>query len=415
MNFILKIFLATLLVFLLNGCLGMQDENGWTTDSKKEFITILKKDTYASICNSQSLATDAINSENSRLMKEMLIVYVQNLANSCIDLEALQTFEKAQKTQNISTKLVPYLQNVNPADIVFQLKAKLPIVKILEPYIPKISQFSKLTAFYSMHKNNPIVTNEIRNALRMSIERIKLMKQEIGENYVLINIPEFKFRLIENNQTALSFGIVTGKTTMQTPIFSSSLKYIVMNPPWNIPDSIARKSIIPKMLRNPYSLKRRGIVIRKTYDLNSKKINRRSINWKPYVGGKGYVPYKFIQVASRKNGLGRVKFIFPNHFAVYMHDTQSKSLFKRKSRAFSHGCVRLSKPTELLNYLVLNYTNKPIEAMQEEYDSLKTHYVKIIKPLNVHTAYLTTYMDENNTLRIFNDVYGLDKTQKLNF
>ena len=118
---------------------------------------------------------------------------------------------------------------------------------------------------------------------------------------------------------------------------------------------------------------------------------------------------------SEKNALGRVKFIFPNHHSVYMHDTQAKNLFSRKVRAYSHGCVRLAKPSVMLDHISTHYTSTPPEEIQEKYDSLKTHYVKITKRLPVHTAYFTTYMDECNNLLQFDDIYRFDKLQKLNF
>jgi len=134
-----------------------------------------------------------------------------------------------------------------------------------------------------------------------------------------------------------------------------------------------------------------------------------------YVGGKGHVPFKFIEVPSKKNGLGRVKFIFPNQYSVYMHDTQSKYLFKRKVRTYSHGCVRLEKPNVMLDHISKHYTSTSAEDIKKKHDSLKTHYVKITKRLPVHTAYLTTYRDQCKNLLIFPDIYGFDNTQKLNF
>jgi len=113
--------------------------------------------------------------------------------------------------------------------------------------------------------------------------------------------------------------------------------------------------------------------------------------------------------------LGRVKFIFPNQHSVYMHDTQSKHLFKRKVRTYSHGCVRLEKPNVMLDHIAKHYTSTSAEDIKKKYDSLKTHYVKITKRLPVHTAYFTTYMDDCNNLLVFPDVYGFDKSQQLNF
>jgi len=209
--------------------------------------------------------------------------------------------------------------------------------------------------------------------------------------------------------------VVVGTKKNQTPIFSENLKYITLNPAWNVPDSIARNEIIPKTLRNPGYLKSHRLVMRKDYNLNSTPLSFNSVNPRSYVGGKGYVPFKFIEVPSSRNALGRVKFIFPNHHSVYMHDTPAKSLFKRKIRAYSHGCIRLADPKYMLEFIVKNYTAHDYKDVKKKYDSMKTHYLKINRNLPVHTAYLTAYVDDDGKLLTFSDIYSFDKKQKLNF
>jgi murein L,D-transpeptidase YcbB/YkuD len=213
----------------------------------------------------------------------------------------------------------------------------------------------------------------------------------------------------------VSMKVVVGKTRLQTPIFGEDLKYIVLNPQWNVPDSIARNEVIPKTLKNPDYLKKQRLVIRRDYNLKSPALSFNSVNPQAYVGGKGPVPFKFIAPPSNRNGLGRVKFLFPNHHSVYMHDTQSKYLFKRKVRTYSHGCVRLEKPNEMLKYIIEHYTSLSWEKAKEEYDSMKTHYISLTKRLPVHTAYFTTYIDDDGKLQVFKDIYSYDRLQKLKF
>ncbi len=241
------------------------------------------------------------------------------------------------------------------------------------------------------------------------------MKPGNGQNYALVNIPEFIVRIIEGKKTAVAMAVVVGQVKTKTPVFSEDLSYITLNPQWSVPDSIARNEVIPALLRDSNYLKNNRMVMRPTYDLNSEKLSPSSVDLRAYKGGKGHVPFKFIEVPSNKNALGRVKFIFPNEHSVYMHDTQMKKLFKRKVRTFSHGCVRLSEPIVMLDYISKNYTSTSPEEVKKKYDSLKTHYVKVTKRLPVHTATLTTYVDECKELLIFDDIYGFDKLQKLNF
>jgi murein L,D-transpeptidase YcbB/YkuD len=193
---------------------------------------------------------------------------------------------------------------------------------------------------------------------------------------------------------------------------------VTLNPQWGVPDSIARNEVIPKMLEDPDYLVSHNMVIRKSYDLNTPEIDKDSVDWEAYLieeKDSKDMTYKFIEVPSKKNGLGRVKFIFPNKHSVYMHDTQSKHLFKRKVRTYSHGCVRLEKPMTMLKHISKNYTSNSDEEVKEWYDSLETKHMGLSKKLPVHTAYLTTYVDECGDLLSFRDIYGFDKLQKLNF
>jgi len=353
-----------------------------------------------SICNQQVLYQKVKESKNPQLMTRLLVNYTNNLANGCIANAG---------------KFGAYRQEVSASDIQMKLKAGQSIETILNPYIPEYSQFNTLIAQYRTLKQSGRASPKLLHKIRLNIERIKLMKPGLGKTYALVNIPEYKVRVIENDKTAVAMKVIIGKKKNQTPIFSEELKYIILNPTWNVPDSIARNEIIPKVLKNPDYLKSHNLVMRKDYNLGSQALSFYSVNPEAYVGGKGAVPFKFIEVPSDRNALGRVKFIFPNHHSVYMHDTPTKYLFKRKVRTFSHGCIRLEKPKYMLEYLSKHYTSHDYEDVKAQYDSYKTHYLKITKRLPVHTAYLTTYVEENGKLMAFNDPYGFDKSQRFNF
>jgi len=411
----IRFLLVLALAVLLGGCVGTPDEEGWRSSQKKEFLKILETDKYASICNQKALYEKVKQTENSKLMSKLLVAYTWNLANSCIDLKSFKAAQKAKRAKKIKTRYETYMQEVKASDILMKLKAGQSIEKILKPYVPEYHQFHDLIRTYGLLKNDSNISSDTLYKIRLNIERVKLMKPYHEKNYALVNIPEYVVRIIENDQTALSMAVVVGKKRLQTPIFSTDLKYITLNPQWSVPDSIARNEIIPKTLKNPNYLKAHRMVIRRDYNLNSPALSFNAVNPKAYVGGKGPVPFKFIEVPSKKNGLGRVKFIFPNHHSVYMHDTQSKYLFKRKVRMYSHGCVRLSEPQAMLEHITKNYTSVSQEEVKKWYDSMKTHYIPVTKRLLVHTAYFTAYVDECGQLLLFNDIYGFDKSQKLNF
>ncbi len=397
-----RVLLAVILAIVLSGCVETPDPEGWGPSQKSEFLKILKTDEYMSICNQQALYEEVKRSKNSKLMTHMLVAYTQNLANGCIDMRTIG-------------KYGVYKQKVSESDIQMKLKAGQSIKEILEPYVPEYDQFFCLIESYNTLKKNPETSAETLHKIRLNIERVKLMKPDFGKNYALVNIPEFVVRIIEDKTTVVEMGVVVGTQRMQTPIFSEDLSYITLNPQWSVPDSIARSEVIPKLLKNPNYLASQNMVMRSSYDINSKKLSPSSVNLGAYAWGKGHVPFKFIEVPSKRNVLGRVKFIFPNQHSVYMHDTQTVNLFKRKVRTYSHGCIRLEQPNVMLNHISKHYTSTSPEEIKKKYDSLKTHYVKITKRLPVHTAYLTTYKDQCNDLLIFPDIYGFDKTQKLNF
>ncbi len=411
----LSSIVAVVAVMLFTGCVSIPDKEGWHYGQKSEFLEILKTDKYLSICNDRGLYEKIRQNPDPVLMSRMLVAYVENLANGCIDLEHFAAIQKARNSIYFSSKYTTYLQEVNVKSIAMQLRAGQSIEQILKPYIPEYYQFNALLKQYHSLSQNPNTPKELLHKIRLNIERLKLMKPGLGKNYVLVNIPEFKVRVIENDKTSIAMRVITGKKNKQTPVFSADLQSIVLNPTWNVPDSIARHEIIPKTLKDPTYLKKHRLVMRRDYNLESPALHFDANLSTAYVGGKGEVPFKFIEVASGRNALGRVKFLFPNENSVYMHDTPAKSLFKRKVRAYSHGCVRLGNPMKMLDFVATNYSHTTMEKVNEDYKSRKTHYIPIAKRLPVHTAYLTAYVTEDGKLHLFNDIYKYDKLQKLNF
>jgi len=412
-----RVLVSIVFAVLLSGCVGLPDSEGWRYGQKKEFLSVLKTDKYMSICNQQKLYQKVKSSKNSKLMTKLLVAYTYNLANSCINLKRFNASQRAKKAKDIDTYFATNYEKIDAKSIVTKIKAGESIKNILKPYVPQTPQFKKLIKAYKVLKKSPKMTASKLKKIRLNIERTKLMKGDIGKNYVLVNVPEFQLRVIEKNKMALKSRVIVGKTNMQTPIFSERMQYVQINPQWNVPDSIMRRSYIPKIEANPGWVKAQGMELHKeTYSLHSKKVNPALVDWSKYPKeGKGYIPYKLVQIPSLKNGLGRMKFVFPNRHAVYIHDTQSKSLFKKSVRAFSHGCVRLSKPKTLLKLVTDNYSTKNKKTVQAWYESGKTKHLRLNKPLQVHTVYYTAYVDEKGALTFFNDIYGFDKSQRFTF
>ncbi len=215
---------------------------------------------------------------------------------------------------------------------------------------------------------------ELQNSIHSIIKKIKknLVWERIsrpkGSNYILVNIPEFKMHYYENNTEVLNMKVVVGKTKMRTPIFNRNMKHIVLNPTWNVPPSIYKKDYA---------------------HLSSKKLRKLGLRY----GSNG----KLYQPAGRRNALGLVKFLFPNKFNVYMHDTPAKSRFLRTTRAFSHGCIRLEKPMDLLHKLGYSYRKG------------KTIWKTLDKQIPVFVEYHTAWVDDKGVVQLRNDIYGYEK------
>ena len=400
----------------LAGCTGgphFGDAQGWSSSQKREFERILARDEYASLCGLEPLYRQYLQNRDTRILSKLLVGYTENLANSCIDLNAFDALQKERRKRKIHTKFTYYRQNASASRTLGALREGRSVEEILKPYIPPMPQFRRLlSAWHSGYGATE------KHKIRMSLERAKLMKPdpELWQTYFLVNIPEFKVRFYENGSEAFEKKVVVGQKTWQTPIFSSMMKYVVLNPTWNVPDNIARAEEIPKLMRNPRYLKRKRMVVLRSYDIDSTPVDPRTVDWEKYLSPewkKKELPYKLIQLPAKGNALGRVKFMFPNGNSVYLHDTPAKHLFKRKYRAYSHGCIRLHKPMEMLEYLASHgYLSKNWEEVRALLDTWKLKTVSLSRPIPVHVGYFTAYPAPGGM--VFSpDVYGFDKLMRL--
>jgi hypothetical protein len=397
----------------LAGCTGGPSFGDWSQSQKREFERMLARDRYASLCGLEPLYRQYLQSRDSRLLSKLLVGYAENLANSCIDLKSFEEAQKARRKKKIHTKFQPYLQSVSSSQVLGALRSGKSVEAVLRPYVPPMPQFAELLdAWHSGYSGAE------RHKIRMSLERAKLMKPdpELWETYFLVNIPEFKVRFFENGHEAFEMKVVVGQKSWQTPIFSALMKYVVLNPTWNVPDNIARAEEIPNILRKKNYLKRKRMVVLRSYDIDSTPVDPRSINWRKYLRPEWKnkeLPYKLVQLPAKGNALGRVKFMFPNPYSVYMHDTPMKHLFKRAYRAYSHGCIRLEKPMEMLEYLASHgYLTKDWDAVKKELATWKLKYVNLRTPIPVHVGYFTAYPAAGG-LVFSADIYGYDTLMKL--
>jgi len=250
--------------------------------------------------------------------------------------------------------------------------------------------------------------------IRLNLDRLKWLNERASRRHVIINIPDFQLYFEEDGKLIQTMGVITGKPKHPTPIFSDMVEIIVLNPYWNVPKSIIQKEMIPKLLRNPNAMVKQGIEIRAGWGKNAEKVSGGSVDWSQYRYSKT-MPYRFAQLPGYKNALGKVKFLFPNKFSVYMHDTPTKHLFKKNRRAFSHGCIRLEKPRELLRTFSTFNDNIDFDKSQKVLKGKKNSYLKLQEKVPVDVVYLTAWVDYDGKLQFRNDVYKYDEMQLKSF
>jgi murein L,D-transpeptidase YcbB/YkuD len=242
-------------------------------------------------------------------------------------------------------------------------------------------------------------------AIITNLDKTKLYPKAFEEEHIEVNIPDFNLRYYKSNMLYKKMGVVVGRIDRPTPLFSDKIKYMVLNPTWTIPDSLIKRDLIHVLRDNPMYLEENNIHVFK----GKKEIQITQAMLDPYEQSKKRVPFRFVQFPGDNNALGRVKFMFPNKYAVYLHDTDNKSLLNRRYKIYSSGCMRVGKPFELVDTLLEHakgsYSQSKIDSIIE---TNKPTTIKLSKPIPVHILYFTVYKEEG--LAYFkNDIYLYDK------
>jgi murein L,D-transpeptidase YcbB/YkuD len=219
----------------------------------------------------------------------------------------------------------------------------------------------------------------------MNMERIRWVPAQPTTDYLVVNIPEFRLHVYERGQYQWSSSVVVGTAANHTVIFTGNLRQIVFSPYWNVPPSILKNEILPAIARNPNYLA------------------RNNMEW--YAGGVRQKP-------GPGNALGKVKFLFPNNYKIYLHDTPSKSLFSEQRRTFSHGCIRVSEPTKLAQFVLRNDENWDSVKIVKAMNAGKEQFYSVKDPIPVYIVYFTAWVDRDGKLNFRDDVYGHDKRMK---
>jgi murein L,D-transpeptidase YcbB/YkuD len=239
--------------------------------------------------------------------------------------------------------------------------------------------------------------------IRINLERARWSLHEMKGEFVLVDVAGFYASYFRNDEPVWTSRVIVGKDGRETPVFRSTITYVVFNPTWTIPPGILVKDKLPDLKRNPGALKRMNI---RVLDSSGREVNPHSVNWHKYGPGR-LPPYQFVQDPGPNNALGLVKIMFPNPYLVYLHDSPAKSLFEEDQRMFSSGCIRVQKPFELAEF-VLNDPQWNQQTMQQVIATGETRTVNLNKPVPVLLLYWTAQPRPDGQVIFRNDVYGRD-------
>jgi murein L,D-transpeptidase YcbB/YkuD len=249
--------------------------------------------------------------------------------------------------------------------------------------------------------NEPIAARI--DALRVNLERLRWVFRDLSEEFVAVNIAAFRAVYVADGELRWHARAIVGRPYRQTPVFRDAITYLELNPTWTVPPTILRKDILPRLREDPAYLAAKHL---RVIDPNGGPVDSATIDWRSVRAGT--FPYLLRQDPGPHNALGRIKFMFPNRHAVYLHDTPARDLFARAERVFSSGCIRIDKPLDLAVALLDEPTRWDRAALQAAIDSGRTQRLRLPRPVPIMLLYLTAYADENGTINFRHDVYGRD-------
>jgi murein L,D-transpeptidase YcbB/YkuD len=255
-----------------------------------------------------------------------------------------------------------------------------------------------------IRKMNVDVDARIRQ-IELNLERWRWIPPHLGSRYVYVNVPAFELHAVENGEEAMSMAVVVGEEYEDnaTPVFSDTMEYVVFNPYWNVPEAIASTEILPEARDDPDYLSENGYEIVAGWDEGADVVSPDRDALDLVESGE----YRIRQVPGPQNALGHVKFMFPNDFNIYLHDTPEEHLFDRARRAYSHGCIRVERPVDLADF-VFSSDELGSESIRRRMDSGEQATEYIDDPLPVYILYWTAFVDDDGRVNFREDIYDND-------
>ncbi len=253
-----------------------------------------------------------------------------------------------------------------------------------------------------------IPATERLRQIRANLERWRWVTEDLLGKCVLVNVAGFRVGVFEAGRLVLSMPAIVGRAYRQTPDFSGRMSTITINPSWSVPPKLAREDILPKLREDPGYLKKKGFHVFENWSEGAREIDGATVDWARVK--EESLSYKFRQDPGPQNALGRILFLFPNKFDVYIHDTPERWLFNRPVRDFSSGCIRVEKPLDLAAYVLRDDPAWTKEKIAEAIDSGETKVIRLRDPLAVHILYWTTWVGVDGRVQFRQDIYLRDES-----
>ncbi len=239
-----------------------------------------------------------------------------------------------------------------------------------------------------------------------NMERARWLPARFADRHIAVNIPEYTLRAVDGGKTVVQMRVIVGTKDRRTPVLSSVIPSVVLNPTWTIPPTIARQDYLPKLMRNPGYLAAHGFTVYSGWGSDARPLDSSRINWKSV--GTGITKLRLRQDPGPKNALGQVKFNIINGYDVYLHDTTARDKFQQHARALSSGCVRVGEPLVLADFVLGANGDWTAERRQQTLEKGATRTVMLKDPLEVHLLYQTVWVDGAGVMQVRDDIYGRD-------
>ena len=273
------------------------------------------------------------------------------------------------------------------------------LAEALHSLLPRHPGYARLRQALARYRQRPGAHMQVRQ-IAQNMERWRWLPQELGRRYILVDVPAYTLEVVEHDQPVMTMRVVVGKPSWPTPVLSATMSHVVLNPDWHVPPSIAAQELLPILRSNPGYLTQQNMRV----SSGPHDVDPRSIDWGK-VSKKNF-PYRLRQEPGPKNPLGNIKFMFPNRFQVYLHDTPSRALFAKPERAFSHGCVRVEKPTDLAEYVLRGTLSR--DRLLASIAQRTSRTVVLTEPVPIYFVYRTVWVKDNGTVQFQPDIYGYD-------